>query len=64
MGGQILEHEGKTIFNAGAAEGRWEANLDTARRLREIGMNDNDIHRATNISLDNLQLLWSFTCNV
>ena len=57
MGGQILEHEGKTIFNAGVAEGRREANLDTARRLREMGMNDNDIHRATNISLDDLQLL-------
>ena len=57
MGGQVLEHEGKTIFNAGVAEGRREANLDTARRLREMGMNDNDIHRATNIPFDDLQLL-------
>ncbi len=57
MGGQVLEHEGKTIFNAGVAEGRREANLDTARRLREMGMNDNDIHRATNISLDDLRML-------
>ena len=57
MGGQVLEHEGKTIFNAGVAEGRREANLDTARRLREMGMNDNDILRATNIPFDDLQLL-------
>ena len=57
MGGKVLEHEGKTIFNAGVAEGRREANLDTARRLREMGMNDNDILRATNIPFDDLQLL-------
>ena len=57
MGGQVLEHEGKTIFNAGVAEGRREANLDTARRLREMGMNDNDIHRATNISFEDLRML-------
>ena len=61
MGGQVLEHEGKNIFNEGIAvgeeRGRREANLDTARRLREMGMNDNDIHRATHISLDDLCLL-------
>ncbi len=57
MGGQVLEHEGKTIYNAGIAEGRREEKFDTARRLREMGMNDNDIHRATNISLDDLRML-------
>ena len=73
MGGQVLEHEGKTIYNAGIQEGiaigeargetrgeergRREANLDTARRLRDMGMNDHDIHRATHISLDDLRLL-------
>ncbi|MBQ9404258.1 MAG: hypothetical protein IJU15_04670 [Synergistaceae bacterium] len=65
MYGQVLEHEGKTIYNAGIKEGiavgekrgRREANLETARRLREMGMNDNDIHRATNISIDDLRLL-------
>ena len=64
MGGQVLEHEGKTIYNAGIKEGiavgeergRREANFETARRLREMGMNDNDIHRATNISFDDLHL--------
>ena len=57
MDGQVLEHEGKTIYNAGIKEGRREANLDTTRRLRDMGMNDNDIHRATNISLDDLSLI-------
>ena len=69
MGGQILEHEGKTIYNAGIKEGialgeargeergRREEKFDTARRLRDMGMSDNDIHRATNISLDDLQML-------
>lgn len=57
MGGQVLEHEGKTIYNAGIKEGRREEKFDTARRLRDMGMNDNDIHRATNISLDDLRLL-------
>ena len=65
MGGQVLEHEGKTILNEGIAigeargeeRGRREEKLDTARRLRAMGMNDNDIHRATNISFDELQIL-------
>ena len=65
MGGQILEHEGKTIYNAGIKEGiavgeergRREANFEIARRLREMGMSDNDIHRATNISFEDLQRL-------
>ena len=65
MGGRVLEHEGKTIYNAGIQEGiavgeergRREEKLDTARRLRAMGMNDNDIHRATNISFDDLQML-------
>ena len=69
MGGQILEHEGNTIYNAGIKEGialgeargeergRREEKFDTARRLRDMGMSDNDIHRATNISLDDLQML-------
>ena len=65
MGGRVLEHEGKTIYNAGIQEGitveeergRREEKFDTARRLREMGMNDNDIHRASNISFDDLQML-------
>ena len=65
MGGQVLEHEGKTIYNAGIKEGiavgeergRREANFETARRLRAMGMSNDDIHRATNISLDDLLTL-------
>ena len=65
MGGQILEHEGKTIYNAGIKEGiavgeeRWrrEEKLDTARRLRQMGLSDNDIHQATNLSFDDIRIL-------
>ena len=69
MGGRVLEHEGKTIYNAGIQEGikegiavgeergRREANFETARRLREMGMSDNDIHKATNLSLDEIRIL-------
>ncbi len=53
MGGQVLEHEGKTIYNAGIEEGiavgeergRREEKFDTARRLRQMGLSDNDIHQ-------------------
>ena len=65
MGGRVLEHEGKTIYNAGIKEGiavgeeRWrrEEKLDTARRLRKMGLSDNDIHQATNLSLDDIRIL-------
>ncbi len=65
MGGQVLEHEGKTIYNAGIAEGIAlgeergirKANLETARRLREMGMIDNDIQKATNLSFDDISSL-------
>ncbi len=69
MGGRVLEHEGKTIYNAGIKEGikegiavgeergRREANFETARRLREMGLSDNDIHKATNLSFDEIHIL-------
>ena len=65
MGGQVLEHEGKTIYNAGIKEGiavgeergMLKANLETARRLREMGLSDNYIHKATNLSLDDIRIL-------
>ena len=65
MGGRVLEHEGKTIYNAGIKEGiavseeRWrrEEKIDTARRLRKMGLSDNDIHQATNLSLDDIRIL-------
>ena len=61
MGGQILEHEGKTIYNAGIKEGiaidQRDANFETAGRLSKMGLSDNDIHRATKISFNDLQRL-------
>ena len=69
MGGRVLEHEGKTIYNAGIQEGikegiavgeergRREEKFDTARRLREMGLSDNDIHQATNLSFDDIRIL-------
>ena len=41
----------------GLERGRREANLETARRLREMGMKDNDIHRATNLSFEDIRTL-------
>ena len=69
MGGQILEHEGKTIYNAGIKEGialgeargeergRREEKFDTARRLREMGLSDNDIRQATKLSFEEIRIL-------
>ena len=34
--------------------GRHEEKFDTARRLRDMGMNDSDIHRATCLSLEEI----------
>ena len=41
----------------GRIAGRREANFETARRLRDMGMADPDIHRATNLSFDELRML-------
>jgi len=65
MGGRVLEHEGKKIFNEGVAvgeargeaRGRYEANFETARRLRQMGMSDKDIQQATNLSFDDIRVL-------
>ena len=37
MGDYVLEHEGKTIYNAGIEEGRRKANFETARRFARYG---------------------------
>ena len=58
MSGQVLEHEGKTIYNAGIKEGialgkergRREEKFDTARRLRQAGISDAQIQQFTNLS--------------
>ena len=41
----------------GIGIGRREANFETARRLRDMGMADNDIHKATSLSLEELRTL-------
>ncbi len=65
MGGRVLEHEGKTIYNAGIKEGialgkergRREEKFDTARRLRQAGISDAQIQQFTNLSFEDLSLL-------
>ena len=47
-------NEGITI---GEERGRREANFETARRLRAMGMIDNDIQKATNLSFDEINSL-------
>ena len=44
----------KFVRDEGRNEGRHEAKLETARRLREMGMADIDIHRATCLSLEEI----------
>lgn len=41
----------------GLERGRREEKFETARRLREMGMKDNDIHRATNLSFEDIRTL-------
>ena len=43
--------------NEGFSLGRREANFETARRLRNMGMADPDIHKATSLSLEELRTL-------
>ena len=67
MGGWVLEHQGKTIYNAGIQEGiavgeergRREEKFDTARRLRQAGISDAQIQQFTDLSFEDLSLLWS-----
>ena len=44
-------------LNEGIEQGRREAIFETARRLRAMGMIDNDIQKATNLSLDEISSL-------
>ena len=57
MGGRVLDYEGRNIFYEGIERGRREANFDTARRLRDAGMDDTQIHQFTNLSFDDLKYL-------
>ena len=55
---QYFRDEGEAFgVERGRSEGRREANFETARRLREMGMADPDIHRATSLSLEELRAL-------
>ena len=66
ISGKVLKHEGKTILNKGIAigeargeeRGRREEKFATTRRLRNTGMSDTQIHQFTDLSLDNLRLLY------
>ena len=65
MGGRVLDYEGRSIFYDGVArgriegeeQGRREEKFATARRLRNAGMSDTQIHQFTDLPLDELRLL-------
>ncbi len=42
-------------FAEGIAQGIRKANLATARRMREMGIDDSIIHQATNLSLEEIK---------
>ena len=52
MGGKVLEHEGKTIYNAGREEGKLNEKQETALNLHEMGMNVDFIAKAVRVSKD------------
>ena len=55
---KYFRDEGVTIGEErGRNEGRREANFETARRMRDAGMADPDIHRFTNLSLEEIRTL-------
>ena len=65
MGGRVLDYEGRSIFYDGVARGRIEGEergrreekFDTARRLRNAGMSDTQIHQFTNLSFEELSMI-------
>lgn len=52
MGGKILEYEAKTLFNQGREEGRNEEKKDTAFNLYQMGMKEDFIATAVNVSVE------------
>lgn len=56
MGGKILEYEAKTILNEGKNEGRREGRMeekkDTVLNLYRMGMQEDFIAKAVNISVE------------
>ena len=65
MGGRVLDYESRSIFYDGIARGRIEGEeqgkreekFAAARRLRNAGMSDTQIHQFTDLPLDDLKLL-------
>ena len=57
MGGRVLDYEGRNIFYEGIERGKREANLETAKRLRDAGMNDSQIQQFTNLSFEDLSMM-------
>ena len=51
---QYFRDEGEAF---GVERGRREANFETARKMRDAGMPDSDIHRFTSLSLEELSSL-------
>ena len=57
LGGRVLEHEGKTILNQGIELGKREEKINTARRLRDAGMSDSQIHQFTDLSMEEISII-------
>ena len=57
MGGRVLEHEGKTILNQGIELGKREEKINIARRLRDAGISDSQIHQFTDLSMEEISVI-------
>ena len=51
MGGKVLEYEAKQILNEGKIEGRIEQARETAQVLRGMGISEEKIAKAVNVSI-------------
>ena len=51
MGGKVLEYEAKQILNEGKNEGRIEQAKETAQILKGMGMGEESIAKAVNVSV-------------
>lgn len=55
MGGKVLEYEAKQILNEGKTEGRIEQARETAQVLKGMGMSEESIAKAVNVSVEVLK---------
>ena len=58
MGGKVLEYEAKQILNEGKNEGRIEQAKETAQILKGMGMGEESIAKAVNVSVGVLKELF------